>query len=164
VYFRFTLVVSMQHRTRRQSRFGSPSQVTRGQQYWSRRRASLQSKRGVDSGGFEQHTFEDFHDAAKEGDAIRVAQYIVAKLELRSRTRRRQQLAGDPCRRFATATRYRHKYCSMLVLISMDGVRLRSRWNFTWDDHPVTRLSQKHSTLAIYPKAPISLLHCSQAK
>jgi ankyrin repeat protein len=112
---------------------------------------------------FEQYTFEDFHDAAKEGDAIRVAQYIVAKRELVE--------VGDENGWQAIHETVRHGHpisTQLLINAGADFNALGGLDGNGWsplalslelhgEDHPVTRLLRKHGAVAFYPKEHISL-------
>jgi ankyrin repeat protein len=107
---------------------------------------------------FEQYTFEDFHNAAKEGDALRVAQYIVAKRELVE--------LGDEngWRAIHETVRHGHPISTQILLnaganfnalAGIDGngwSPLALSLEYHGEDHPVTRLLQKHGAVAIYPK------------
>jgi hypothetical protein len=111
---------------------------------------------------FEQYTFEDFRNAAKEGDDIRVAQYIVAKRELVE--------LGDEngWRAIHETVRHGHRISTQLLINAgadfnaLAGID-RNGWSplalsleIHGEDHPVTRLLQRHGAVAIYPKEPNS--------
>jgi ankyrin repeat protein len=107
---------------------------------------------------FEHYTFEDFHNAAREGDDIRVAQYIVAKRELVE--------VGDEngWRAIHETVRFGHRISTQLLInagadfnapTGSDG----NGWSplalaliLHGEDHPVTRLLRRHGAVAVFPK------------